>query len=66
MSDELNRRDFLKKSAMAGVGIAVSSVALLRRTGGGILGHARRCFDRADRRQRLRVLILSPTAPATP
>ncbi|MFA5803168.1 MAG: Gfo/Idh/MocA family oxidoreductase [Melioribacteraceae bacterium] len=28
MSDELNRRDFLKKSAMASVGIAVSSVAL--------------------------------------
>ncbi len=28
MSEELNRRDFIKKSAMAGVGIAVSSVAL--------------------------------------
>lgn len=28
MSEELNRRDFIKRSAMAGVGIAVSSVAL--------------------------------------
>lgn len=28
MKDELNRRDFIKKSTMAGVGIAVSSVAL--------------------------------------
>jgi|GEM_PF-4818604 len=30
MGEELNRREFIRKSAMAGIGIAVSSVALAK------------------------------------